>query len=182
MESQTPDQAGGRPILTIVSGRPGAGKSTLARRLAEALSCPMVSRDEIFEGIQRTVERGGEVPGEVPKVAFDTFFGTLSLLVSNHVTVVAEAAFQDLRWRIGIGPLLPRADVRIVHCVLDTDLARDRVVQRRKEEGRSDPDLGPDSAIVRPFEPVALPVPTLTVSTVNGYDPKLADIVAFLQV
>jgi hypothetical protein len=141
----------------------------------------MISRDEIFEGIQRSVDCGVEVTGEIPRITFDAFFKTISLLLSNHVTIVAEAAFQDMRWRIGIEPLLPVADVRIIHCVLDTELAIDRVIRRCKDKGRSDPDLSPNSAVVRPFEPVSLPVPTLLVSTVNGYNPEIADVIAFLQ-
>jgi predicted kinase len=171
----------GLPVLVIVSGRPGSGKSTLARRLADTLRCPLVSRDEIYEGMLRTFAHDAAPPGEVVKRAFDTFFSTIDLLVSSKVTIVAEAAFQDMRWRVGIEPLLPQVDARIVHCVVDTEVARNRVVTRRRRERRSEPDLSSGSPIVRPFEPVSLPVPAMTVSTLNGYHPELAEIVAFLQ-
>jgi predicted kinase len=141
----------------------------------------MVSRDDIYEGILRTRAHHGEPPGDAVQLAFDTFFATIDLLVTNHVTIVAEAAFQDLRWRIGIEPLRSRVDARVVHCELDTETARDRVVNRRRQQGRSDPDLSSGSPVVRPFAPLTLPVPTLAVSTLDGYDPEPAEIVAFLQ-
>jgi predicted kinase len=40
-----------RPTLIVVSGMPGAGKTTLAHRLAAAIGCPAICRDEIKEGM-----------------------------------------------------------------------------------------------------------------------------------
>jgi adenylate kinase family enzyme len=42
-----------RPLLVIVCGKPGSGKTTLARRLAEmdALGPPLLSRDAIKVGL-----------------------------------------------------------------------------------------------------------------------------------
>ncbi|MGH4006719.1 MAG: AAA family ATPase [Pseudonocardiaceae bacterium] len=184
--------SGRRPTLVVVSGRPGSGKSTLARGLADALSCPMVSRDEINEGIFRTLGRGPEPADkdQVAKLTFDAFFRVLTLLVSYDVTFVAEAAFQDLRWRIGLEPLLPMADVKVIHCTIDPEFARERVIRRRLERRdarrREQAPAGtqtvePGLATVRPFEPLSLPVPSLTVSTIDGYDPRLEEITAFVQ-
>lgn len=180
----------GQPMLVIVSGRPGAGKSTLARRLADALSCPVVSRDEIHDGLLRTLARGPVPAGKeaVAKLAFDAFFRVLELYVSCRVTVVAEAAFQDLRWRIGLEPLLPRTELRIIHCEIDANLAGERVAHRRLQRPEEPPAwpgsarrrAGTGSHGLRPFTPLSLPVPSLAMSTADGYDPRLEEVVAFL--
>ena len=160
------------PVLVLVTGRPGVGKSTLAPKLAKALSCPLVSRDEIYEGIRRTRRAGPEAPADdgVMMTAFDAFFGTVELLVRAGVTLVAEAAFQDPRWRLGLGPITTLADIRIVHCVLDPELAAERVARRRGYPSKNGP-----------FVPLSLPVPSLTVDTSDGYAPGFHEIVAFLD-
>ncbi|WP_238380235.1 AAA family ATPase [Salinispora tropica] len=38
-----------RPTLVVVSGPPGAGKSTLAHTLAQSIGCPAICRDEMKE-------------------------------------------------------------------------------------------------------------------------------------
>ena len=39
----------GKPLLIIVNGLPGTGKTTLARRLAADLHLPVFSRDGMYE-------------------------------------------------------------------------------------------------------------------------------------
>jgi predicted kinase len=39
------------PVLAVVSGPMGSGKTTLAHRLARAVGCPAICRDEIKEGM-----------------------------------------------------------------------------------------------------------------------------------
>jgi len=181
-----------KPILTIVSGRPGAGKSTLAMALANALPCPLVSRDEINEGIWHTFnqERTPATRDQVSLLAFATFSRAIELLVSAHVTLVAEAAFQDWRWRIVLEPLLPMVDMKIVHCTVDPTLAAARVVRRRLGErgsvrsprGRAgSPSAESQPQVVKPFAPLSLPVPSIHVTTTDGYQPRLEEIVAFIR-
>ncbi|NDU75846.1 AAA family ATPase [Actinomadura sp. DSM 109109] len=187
-----PAAAGGahRPALVIVSGPPGSGKTTMAGLLAGALPCPLVSRDAINEGIFHTFGHDLSAAGKdaVARMAFDAFFRTVDLLLSLKVTVVAEAAFQDAKWRLGLDSLSAEADIRLVHCVVDPELAHRRAAARESE--RPDTPASRRAALARRggtgraatgFEEVSLAVPTLRVSTTNGYDPGIDAIVAFVH-
>lgn len=172
------------PRLIAVSGPPGAGKTTLAHALADALGWPAVCRDEIKE---RMVGAGADPAEDLNLKTLDMFFGTLADHLRSGTSLVAEAAFQDRLWRPGLEPLLGLADIRVVRCVVDPELARDRIAHRAAtESGRSAHD---DAAFLRriaegqrPIEswvPIALDVPTLTVDTAGEWEPSLARIVEF---
>ena len=54
MTTQTSLRMSNKPKCIIVTGRPGSGKTTLARKLAEQLWMPIISRDAIKEGYVNT--------------------------------------------------------------------------------------------------------------------------------
>jgi predicted kinase len=149
-------------MLIVVSGAPGTGKSTLAHRLAREIGCPVISRDEIRAGI---VHAG--TPDDDLRHTYRTFVATVTSLVEAGVTVIAEAAFQDGLWR----PLLDLGPMRIIRCVADPDVAKDRVVVRAAHPGAP---LG-----VREWRPIVSPAPTLRVETTVGYSPTFPEIVDF---
>lgn len=114
------------------------------------------------------------------------FFAALDLLIRAGVTTVAEAAFQDRTWRLGLEPLIDVAELRIVHCVAAADLAFRRSLRRRKDNPRRsahpDPDPSDKADWTRrhaEFERLDLAVPCLEVDTTSGYSPTLREVVAF---
>ena len=165
-----------RPTVLVITGRPGSGKSTLARTVASHLRCPLLGRDEIFHGLHLT----GRLEHDPMGTAFNTFFDAIAFFAERGVSVVAEAAFQGPKWEPRLAKLVKIADVRVITCEVPVDLARDRVVERETKAGRSKPDLGPNSSVVRPYETLAFAgAETISVTTSSGYEPPLDDILNF---
>jgi predicted kinase len=170
------------PGLIVVTGAPGVGKSTLARSLAQALRCPVVSRDEIKEGLITTsgvvgvsLQPDTDIQGE----ASELFFDTLGLWVGRGVTVIAEAAFQHSVWAPRLKTLMDLARVRLILCDVKPGTARSRVAARMA----NDPlwsQFHPGEATIR-YDPPRLESPTLRVDTTEGYQPSLETIVKFAR-
>lgn len=157
--------------LIVVSGPPASGKSTLAAILSRALGCPLISRDEIREGI---VLAG--TPDPDMRHTYEVFAGTVTTLATDGVTVVAEAAFQDHLWRPILGPLLPRLPIRVIRCRVTPAVAVSRLAAR-PVHGRAAHRGTPVAADA--WVPIALEAPTLVVDTTYGYAPAEEEIVAF---
>jgi predicted kinase len=177
------------PSLIVVSGPAGSGKTTLAHEIARAVGCPAVCRDEIKEGMVHAVPGFTAAPGdELTRRTLPVFFGVLELLLRAGVTTVAEAAFQDRVWRPRLEPLRSLAELRIVHCVVDSDIALERIRRRRADNplrrAHVDGSAGYDPTQRlghAAFDRVAIDAPQIEVDTADGYRPGLAEILAFVN-
>lgn len=178
------------PTLVIVSGPPGAGKTTLAHKIAQAMGCPAICRDELKEGMVHAAAPGF-VAGRGDELTMRTlpvFFDVLALLLKAGVTTVAEAAFQDGPWRAGLEPLRELAEFRIVHCMVSADVAFQRSLRRGQTAltRRAHADPGPSEAAEhtawhRAFERLSIDTPSMEVDTTDGYWPGLGQIMAFVN-
>ena len=106
----------------------------------------------------------------------------MALWVRADVTLVAEAAFQHHLWWRGLEPLVGLADLRVVRCEVDSEVAHDRMRRRRVQQASRAAHAdeahlaGQDPAV---FTAIAVAAPTLDVDTSDGYRPGLAQIASF---
>ena len=167
----------------------GSGKTTLAHKIAQAVGCPAICRDEIKEGMVHVTPGFVAAPGdELTERTLPVFFAVLELLLKAGVTTVAEAAFQDRAWRPRLAPLRDLAQLRIVHCTVDAEVAFARGLRRTQESPlrRAHADPGPGDAAElalrhHAFDRVSVDAPWIEVDTSDGYRPGLSEIVAFVN-
>jgi predicted kinase len=172
------------PTLIVVSGPPGAGKTTLAHALADALGWPAICRDELKEDM---VAAGADPTDNLDLKTLEVFFRSIGELLQSGTSLVAEAAFQDRLWRPGLEPLTNLADIRIVRCVIDPELARRRITRRAADDpsrvAHTDSELLERIAAgqqpIESWVPIALDAPCLIVETAQSWKPPLAQITEF---
>lgn len=173
----------GRPTLIVVTGPAGSGKTTLAHELAKAVGCPVVSRDEIKEGM--VFSHPGFVASHSDELTVRTyglFFETIGLLLRSEVTLVAEAAFQHRLWAQGLEPLADLANLRIVRCLVSDAVARERQQHRLTTQvTRAAHADAEHLQAAAPFDPIHLAAPTLDVDTSADWQPGLTELVEFCR-
>ncbi|CAN5540133.1 hypothetical protein BH09PLA1_BH09PLA1_30770 [soil metagenome] len=179
-----------RPLLVVVAGGPGSGKTTLAHAVAKTIRCPAICRDEIKEGLVNSLSPDDAQTDEIQRHTNDVFFKTIELLLQHGVTLIAEAAFQHKLWAPRLEQLIASATVRIILCTVNPELARSRHIERGLADPAREAFHG-DQAVqaaregrrlpIASYDPPKFDVPTLVVDTTDGYEPRFDSIVSFAR-
>ena len=84
----------GKPVLIIVNGLPGTGKTTLARRLAADVRLPVFSRDGIYETLYDALEchRNG-LPPLLGHASFALLYSVASSVLAAGQSLIVEQFF-----------------------------------------------------------------------------------------
>ena len=90
----------GQPLLVIVNGLPGAGKTTLANRLAADMRIPAFSRDGIFETLYDALDaHGDDIPPQLGATAYSMLYTFAGIVLDACQPLLIEGFFgrADLR-------------------------------------------------------------------------------------
>lgn len=175
-----------KPYLLVVTGRPGSGKTTLSKKLGEKYFLPVISRDQIKEGYVHTFGMPhNDLPNDTNKIATDIYFDIIMNLLTNNVSLIAEAAFQHKIWSTMLERYKGIARIYVLICDIDSKIALDRFINR----GLDNPlreyfhgDKGVDLArkgvtlSVSSYEEPKIDAPTYYIDTSGEYTPSLEEL------
>jgi predicted kinase len=170
-----------QPLLVLVSGAPGSGKTTLARQIARALKLPHLNRDEIWEGLRFTVGRGA--PESIGRRGVTAEYGALEHLLAVGVSLVADGTMYRGEFESSIRRLCDLAEVVNIHCraasasqrYRDRELAKQLPQQVFDDQMKRLPEIGD---LVT--DPLDLGCPLIEVNTESDLNPSLDEIVKAL--
>jgi predicted kinase len=178
-----------QPLLIVVTGCLASGKTTLAHILSAKINCPLISRDELKEGLINTLNvEQIKLEKSVDLHVYETFFETIDLLISNQISLVIEAAFQDKLWRPKLLNLLGKATIKIVICKTNLNLIKNRFAkrisdnsEREKYHGDQSLSLSKFAELTENYKPINIEAPTIEVDTSDNYCPNIEEIINFIK-
>jgi predicted kinase len=123
------------PLLVVVTGAPGAGKTTLARALSAELQLPLLAKDDVKEALFDALGAGGlKRSNELGAASFEVLFRVAARFLESGVSCIVEGNFS---W---IEPFraLPPARVVQLLCSVPAELAIERYGSRERHPGHVD--------------------------------------------
>ena len=162
-----------RPLLVIVGGAPGAGKTTVARELARRLHLAILTKDDIKEALGDALGVGDrERSRELGIAAYAVMWAVARRTLDAGAGLVLEANFYRDLSEPRLAGLASLANAFVVLCRADPSVRR-----RRYEERRERHPVHTDAVILErewrdddAVHAIDVGVPRLMVDTTNGYD------------
>jgi aminoglycoside phosphotransferase family enzyme/predicted kinase len=152
------------PAVVAVGGIIGSGKSTMAERIAEGMSAPIVDADRTRKAMlgveprQRLEELAwkGAYDRRVTERVYDEVFRRADVVLGSGRPVVLDASFRAASMRNAARELAVRHGLpfRFIECRAPAEVCRARLADREKRGGVSDGRVAIFEAFVKEFEPV----------------------------
>jgi predicted kinase len=126
------------PLLVVVTGAPGSGKTTIARALAVELRLPLLAKDDVKEALFDELGNGDrEWSRKLGRATYEILFAVARRLLETGASCILESNFSDP------APLraLPRARVVQIFCNAPDEVVLERYAKRERHPGHLDAQI-----------------------------------------
>jgi cytidylate kinase len=174
------------PVLIYISGAPGSGKTTLARKISEELYIPHISSDLVHGGISFTLNEKNDRTKSIHEVYVPLL---VSMSKMNISYVVDHVLQRNLSEKDILDKLMPFA--RIIYIHLQSINSIDRHIERELNRSDRGVQLTNEELVIRAKyhqdnlaktqEPLDVTLPTLVINTSDGYEPTFDSIIQFIE-
>jgi len=129
-----------KPILLVVGGIPGAGKTSLAEKLSQDLGFAYINKDGILEQLWESFNWQGD-QSEIPvfrQATFDLLYYFTEQIGRVNQSIIIEANFDNIVHSPVIIDLAKKTDFKIIylHCHSESEIAFQRFKQRHENGHR----------------------------------------------
>lgn len=167
-----------QPVLALIVGLPGTGKTTLTAAVARELRWPVLDKDVLSDVLlDERIE-----PSEAGRLAYKLMFAlTNELLVKQRQSVIVETAGRQPFILDGARTIAKRgqAQLKIVRCVAPAAVRAERLAGRVAEPSQWTHDQATDDDQRRWY--AHLPTDTFVVLTQRPLAETSAEVLAFLD-
>lgn len=121
------------PCLVVVSGWPGAGKSSLARALSRRLAWPVIEKDAVKEALFDALGGGDRSWSRtLGQASYGVMLRLAAQGLADGVSCILEGNFDPARWSAPLASLITDSGCRAlqVHCSCAPEMLLARVRER----------------------------------------------------
>ena len=175
-----------RPLVVIVGGAPGTGKTTLAAPLAKTLELTLLSKDLIKESLMDSLGASDLATSQrIGSATWELLYRVAGWLLDAGGGFIIEGNF-GAQAREPLTRLASRSRAVQISCRCADSLSQERYERRSlaadRHPGHMDGvRIARGQLATSSFGPLDLGIPTLIVDTTDGYRPTLDQIVQFVE-